>query len=577
VISSKKNRLVAVLLGAAFIAAGCGSSAKKATTPTTAAPKSGDTTTTAATKAPVTTAAPVVAKGGTLTIGAEQEPDCADSMNTCGGSSWGYWMMNVTTLPRLYITEKEGDNWVLKPTDLVDGEPKVESSPKQKVTIKLSKKGVWSTGDPITSADLKYTYEQIAGPDAKDVYDASGYDKIESVETPDAQTFVMTFKEPYADWKNLFGAGYGFVPSKILSGKDRNAEMKDGYAWSGGPWKIEKWEKGVGITLIPNDKYWGTKPALDKVVFKFVADTSAEFQAYKAGEVSVIYPQPQIAVVDAIKAGIEGNSSFTGDTGNVEALWINNSKAPFDVLEVRQALAYAIDRDAVVDRLFGPLGVKKAVQSFNPPIVSKYAGTDFAIYKKDLKKVDELMVKAGYAKGADGVYAKGGAKASFALRTTAGNKRRELTQEVLQAQLKEAGCEMTVDNAKAGDLFGKIAPGGDYQVALYAQVATSPTPGLSTIFLSTNIPSEANKNSGQNWQRVNVPAADPLLKQVDVETDDAKRVIASKAADKILADNAASIPLDPLPNIFLWSKKVNGPKDNPVMGPFWTMNTWTLS
>jgi peptide/nickel transport system substrate-binding protein len=571
----KKSRLTAVLLGAAFVAASCGSSSGPKAVESTTTAKPGEAVTTTAAK-PATTAAPAKT-GGTLTIGAEQEPDCADWSNTCGGSSWGYWMMNVTTLPRLYATAKEGETWVLKPTDLIDGEPKVETTPKQKVTIKLTTKGVWSTGDPITSADLKYTFDEIAGPNAKDVYDATGYDKIESVETPDPQTFVMTFKEPYADWKNLFGAGYGFYPSKILAGKDRNAEMKDGYKFSGGPWVIESWEKGVGITLVPNAKYWGAKPKLDKVVFKFVADTAAEFQAYKAGEVSVIAPQPQIAVVDAIKAGIDGNSAFTGDTGNVEALWINNAKAPFDVLEVRQALAYAIDRDAIVDRLFGPLGVKKAVQSFNPPIVSKYAGTDFSIYKKDLKKVDELMVKAGYAKGSDGVYAKGGAKASFAVRTTTGNARRELTQQVLQAQLKEAGFDMTVDNAKAGDLFGKIAPGGDYQVALYAQVATSPTPGLSTIFLSTNIPSEANKNSGQNWQRVNVPAVDPLLKQVDVETDDAKRVAASKAADKILADNAVSIPLDPLPNILLWAKNVNGPKDNPVMGPFWTLNEWTLS
>lgn len=574
-----RTRLSAVLLGTALIAAACGSDDAAEDTPTTTAAASTETTAAAATTtaAPATTDAPPVADGGTLTIGADQEPDCADSMNTCGGSSWGYWMMNVTTLPRLYTTEKEGDLWVLKPTDLVDGEPKVETSPKQKVTIKLTKKGVWSTGDPITSADLKYTYEQIAGPDAKDVYDATGYDKIESVETPDDQTFIMTFKEPYADWKNLFGAGYGFVPSKILAGKDRNTEMKDGYSWSAGPWKIEKWEKGVSITLVPNDKYWGDKPKLDKVVFKFIPDTTASFQAFKAGEVSVLSPQPQIAVIDAIKAGFDGNSAASAETGAVEALWMNNAKAPFDVLEVRQAIAYAIDRDVVVERLFGGLGVKKAVQSFNPPIVAKYAGTDFDIYKKDLKKVEELMTKAGYAKGSDGIWAKGGAKATFSLKTTAGNARRELTQEILQSLFKDAGFEMTIENAKAGDLFGKIVPSGDYQMALYAQVATSPTPGLSTIFHSRNIPGPANEDSGQNWQRVNIPALDPLVDQVDVETDDAKRIAASKAADKILAENVASLPLDPLPDILLWAKNVDGPSQNPVMGPFWGLHKWTLS
>jgi peptide/nickel transport system substrate-binding protein len=165
-------------------------------------------------------------------------------------------------------------------------------------------------------------------------------------------------------------------------------------------------------------------------------------------------------------------------------------------------------------------------------------------------------------------------KAAFALRTTAGNARRELSQEVLIAQLKDAGFLMTTDNAKAGDLFGKLLPAGDYQAALYAQVATFVDPSLSNLFLSANIPSAANNNSGQNWQRVNIPALDPLLTSTDTESDEAKRIAASKAADKILADNAVSFPLDPLPNILLWSKKVVGPvADNPVLGPWWNLGS----
>ena len=576
--TTRGARVAALLLGASLVAVACGSSSETTTTTigATATTAAGAATTagaTASTAAGTTAApAPSAPSGGTLAVGAEQEPDCMDWINTCGGSSWGYWMGNVNTLPRAFTTVKEGGVWTPKASEWLVGEPTVVTSPKLTITYKLNPKAVWSTGDPFTSSDFKYTFLQIAGPDAKDIYDATGYNKIESVDDSKPDTAVVTFKEPYAGWKGLFGAGFGILPSKILTGKDRNAEMKDGYAWSGGPFKIEKWEKGVGITLVPNDKWWGEKPKLAKVVFKFIPDTAAEFQAYKAAEVDLIYPQPQIAVVDAIKAGVEGSNAYSGETGNVEAIWLNNAKAPFDNKDVRTALAYAIDRDAVVNRLFGPLGVTKAVHSFNPPILAKFAGTDFNVYKKDLKKVEEFMTKAGYAKGGDGIWAKGGQKAAFAMRTTAGNKRRELTQEVLIAQLKEAGFEMTTDNAKAADLFGKLAPSGDYQAALYAQVATFVDPSLSNLFLSTNIPTEANGNSGQNWQRVNIPALDPLLIAMDVEVDEAKRIAASKAADKILAENVVSIPLDPLPNILLWSKKVVGPvSDNPVLGPWWNL------
>jgi peptide/nickel transport system substrate-binding protein len=567
--TSKRARAAALCLGVGLLAAACGSSAKKAETPVTTA---GAAATTAA-----ATTAPTVPSTDPLIIGVEQEPDCVDFVNSCGGSSWGFWMVAVPVLPRAFDVVNDKGVYSPVPSAILAGEPTLVTSPKQVVTYKLNPKAVWSTGDPITSSDFKYLFDQIIGPNVKDVYDSTGYDKIESVDDSKPDTVVVTFKEVYADWKQLFGGNYGLMPSKYLAGKDRNAEMKDGFKFSGGPWMIDKWEKGVSITLVPNDKYWGTKPTISKIVFKVIADTAAEFQAYKAGEVSMIHPQPQIAVVDAISAGVEGNSSYTANTGSVEAIWLNNAKAPFDTIEVRQALAYSIDRDAIVNKLFGGLGVKVAVQSFNPPIVSKYSGSDFSVYKKDLTKVSDLMTKAGWAKGADGIWAKGGAKASFALRTTTGNKRRELSQEVLIAQLKDAGFEMKADNAKSGDLFGKIMPALDFQAAIYAQSSTFPVPALTQLFLSKNIPSDANKQSGNNWTSTKIPGLDEKLTASDQELDEAKRIVISKDIDKMLAADATSIPLDPLPDITLWSKKLTGPTDNTVLGPFWNMNTWTLA
>jgi peptide/nickel transport system substrate-binding protein len=587
-------RAAVLLLGASLVAAACGSSKSETSTTTagggattaagaaTTAAGAATTAAGAATTAAGTTAAPTTvaaAKGGTVTIGAEQEPDCADWIGSCGGSSWGYWMMNITTMPRAFDVVKSGNDWVPKASAVLAEEPKLETvGGKPTVTYKISPKAVWSTGDPITSADFKYTWDQIKN--GKDIYDTTGYADVEAVDDSKPDTAVVTFSKSFAPWKQLFSAGYGILPSKVLTGKDRNAEMKDGYTWSAGPWKIEKWEKGVSITLIPNDKFFGTKPNLDKIVFKFVTDTAAEFQAFKAGEVDLIYPQPQIAVVDAIQAGLPADvkSAVNAQTGNAEALWINMAKAPFDVLEVRQAFAYSLDRDAIVNRLFGPLGVKTALQSLNPALVSKYAGTDFSVYKKDLKKVEELMTKAGYAKGSDGIWAKGGVKASFKVRTTAGNARRELTQQVMIQQMKEAGFEMTADNLKAGDLFGKAGPAGDFQVGLWAQVATFPDPSLCQIMCSKNIPDDAGKG-GSNWTRTKITALDPLLEQVDSELDDAKRVTAAKSADKIMSDNMVSLPLDPLPNILLWNtKKVSGNvSDNPVAGPFATSHEWAIA
>lgn len=552
-------KLLVLVLGLSLVAAACGSD------------KGGTAAKTSTTKAE---AVPV---GGDLVIGAEQEPDCTDWISSCGGSSWGFWMMGQSTMPRTFDAVKVGDTWEYKASSLLDGDPTLVTSPKQVVTYKINKAAVWSDGQPVTSADFKYTWDQIKN--GKDIYDSTGYADIASVDDSNPSVAVVTFDKPYAAWKGLFGAGYGIYPSHLLAGKDRNATMASGYDFSGGPWKIKEWKKGVDVVLVPNDKFWGDKPKLNSVTFRFVTDTASEFQAYKAGEFAAIYPQPQLDVINAIGAGITGRSVYTADTGNLEALWLNNSKFPFDSLKVRQAFAYSLDRDKVVEALFGGIGVKKASQSFNAPIFKPYADPKgFSVYKLDLNKVDELMKADGWAKNGAGFWAKGGKQADIVFNTTAGNARRELTQQVVQTQAKAAGFNVTIKNLAAGDFFGKVLPAGDYQMGLYAQVATSLDPSLCNLFCSKNIPSAANSNSGQNWQRVNIPALDPLLADVDSNLDQAAREASGKKADAIMAENVISLPLDPLPNILLWSDKVKGPvADNPIFGPFVDMNKWGLA
>lgn len=512
---------------------------------------------------------------GQLIIGAEQEPDCADWIGSCSGSSWGYWMMQVTTVPRTFDTVKTKVGWVWKRNSLLASEPKLETSPVEKITYTINPKAVWSDGQPITSTDFKYTWDQVAN--TKDVYDQTGYKDVASVDDSNPAVAVVTFKNTFAPWKQLFSGNYGIFPSHLLQGKDRDTETKDGYTWSGGPWKIQEWKKGDSITLVPNDAFWGPKPKIGKIIFKFVADSSAEFQAYKGGEVSMIYPQPQPDVVDAIAArGIPGNSLFTADTGSAEAFWINNSIAPFNNTSVRQALAYSIDRVALVKRLFGPLRVKQPLDSMNPNIVSKYANAKFSQYRLNLKKASALMTKAGYKK-VGGVWSKGGKAIEFPLKTTVGNARRKLTTEVVQSQLTKAGFKADLVYVKAGDLFGQQLPAGDFTVALYAQVNTVPEPGLCVILCSENIPGPANSNSGQNWTHSNVAGLDKLLKIVDGNLNDAARVKASKAGDALIASSATVLPMDPLPNILFWSKSISGPvADQPVLGPFWNSNLWSL-
>lgn len=518
-----------------------------------------------------------IPEGGDLVLGAEQEPDCVDWISSCAGASWGFWTMNVNTMPRTFDPVKTDDGYTYEPSILLDGEPEVETEPQLKITYQISPDAKWSDGTPITSTDFKYTWEQITT--GEDIYDTTGYVNIESVDDSDPAVAVVTFSEPFADWRGLFGGGFGIYPSHLLEGKDRNAEMANGYTWSGGPWMIEAWNKGSEVILVPNPEYWGDQPKLDSVTFRFVTDTAAEFQAYQAGEVAAIYPQPQLDVIDSINAGVEGNSSFSEDTGNMEALWMNNAEFPFDSVNVRKAFAFSLDRDAIVEALFGGIGLTEALNQLEAPILSDFTDPEaFAEYTLDLEQVDSLMTEDGWEKNADGIWEKDGQPAAIEFITTAGNARRERTQEIVIEQAAEAGFDITVANQEAGTFFGETLPNGDYQLGLYAQVATSLRAAGCTLFCSENIPSDANEFSGQNWQRVDIPEMDPLLATLDTSTDEDEIAEAGAEAAALQAENLISLPLDPLPNILLWSDDIVGPvEDNAILGPFSNMQNWGLA
>ncbi len=520
-----------------------------------------------------------VRDGGEIVIGAEQEPDCADWLGTCSGSIWGNYTMWTTTIPVAFDARQDGDDWVPQASDLLAEEPLSEEvDGAQTITYSINPDAVWSDGEPITSADFEYTALEVR--DGKDILDKSGYDKIESIETPDDQTVVLTLSQPYAAWRALFSNGYGVLPSHILEGQDRAALMKDGYDWSGGPWIIESWDRGTSVTLVPNENYWGEPPHLDKVTFQFLTDTAAAFQALKSGQVDALYPSPQLDALSQIEAGIPGTrSQVDAQTGNLEAIWLNNTAFPFDSQAVRQAATYAIDRDAIVTRLFGAIDIDEPAQSFFTPILGGFGEAAFDGYTLDLDQVETLMTGDGWTEDPDGFWEKGGQRAAFTVETLAGNKRRDLMLQILQTQFADAGFEMAIHTTTPAELFVKSLPNGDFQAALYTLIDTFPEPlNLSATLKSTNAPSEANGFSGINFGRVSIDGLDEVLDRIDSETDETARVEASREADQLIGEAVPAIPIVAVPNVLLWSEKLGGPISiNPSEGPFWNLDEWGLA
>jgi len=246
---------------------------------------------------------------------------------------------------------------------------------------------------------------------------------------------------------------------------------------------------------------------------------------------------------------------------------------------VRQAFAYSIDRKAIVKKLFGALGVDAPAQSLNPPILKDYSDQNaFAGYDLNLDKVNSLMTGDGWKKGSDGIWAKNGKKAAFRMVTTTGYQRRDLTEEVMQSQLKTAGFAMSIKNTTSDNLFGQLLPAGNYELTLYGSSVTGLIPGLCSILCTKSIPTAANGSTGNNTSFYSNPAADKLLLQVDNNLDDSVRREDARKADVLLAADMVALPLDPLPDILIWNKKVVGPiEDNPIEGMFWNIDQWGIT
>ncbi len=551
-------------------------------------------TTTAATTRPV----PTINQGGDIVVAAEGEPGCMDWISTCRGSAWGIWTVQSNTMPRAYDFTQDN---LYKPSILLAGEAQVQTSPAQVVTYQLNPRAVWSDGQPITSHDFKYTWDQIAH--GQSIYDQSGYKDVVSVDDADPRTAVVTFSQPYADWRKLFGGSFGLFPSHLLEGHDRDALTKGGYAWSGGPWELAPggWVPGQSIKVIPNPNYWGKKPDLASVTFRIFTDPAAELRAYAAGEVVAAYPSPEPA-----SAGYRsvGSTLFSAIGGlDFEALWFDVERPPLNSKALRQAVAYSLDRGAIATSRLGQLlPAPQPLEDLLTPAYGTSYTEPFAKYHPDIATATQLMSGDGWTKGRDGYWTKAALKASIDLKVPDDSPGRLAEATMLQAQLRSAGFVVTVTPVAPPQLFIHDLPAGAFSSALYPvdlswQVRGGPVPAGSGIldndpgqcrwFCSNSIPASASPaatgaaSAGSNYGRVRDVNLDRYLADLDANLNDNARAVDASQAAAILAELVPAIPLVALPDVVVVNTAKLGAEGgtfshNLAYGPYVYLNAWYL-
>ncbi len=165
----------------------------------------------------------------------------------------------------------------------------------QTVTFAYRDSAVWSDGKPVTCEDWKATWRVFVNPQFN-VVSRAGWQDIRSV-TCNGKAGTVVFARPYAAWETLVSGGV--YAAHVIRGKDMNQMFVNSIPVSSGPWKFQSWQRGVQLTLVKNPRFKaGPAMKLDRVVFRFILDTNARFQAMKAGEGQVMEPQPQLQIAD---------------------------------------------------------------------------------------------------------------------------------------------------------------------------------------------------------------------------------------------------------------------------------------
>ena len=517
-----------------------------------------------------TTAASTGATGGTVVFGAEQEPPCLNGVLAGCNNTWTSWTVGIA-FPGLYRIQPNGD---LVP-DLLEGEAKLTKKPFT-VTYKIKKNANWSDGKPVTAQDVIFTLQTILNP-KNDVAGRAGYEDVQRARAIDSKTLRLTFKKPYAAWKLLFYGQFGVLPKHALQGKDFNEvwntnvnSQTTGKPIGSGPFILESYTKGQSMTMVRNTRYHGTRPKLDKIVFRFITNTDSEIQAIKGGEVDAIYPQPQLQLGDLRRTS--GLKVLSSAGATYEHIDFNAGKKGFPLARApwfRQAFAYSIDRTALTKQLFGNLKPDlKPLDSLTYQNTQKQYQPHFAQYTYNPTKAGQIMTSKGCRKGGDGIFVCGGIRASVKYGTTAGNRLRELSQEIVQAQAKKSGIEVVIDNSPSRIFFPQVS-NEDYQLALFAWVGTGDPSGITDIY---------SCGGESNWMGYCSKKVTDLLKAADQELDPPTRVKLVNAAGKIMGLNVPSLPLYQKPTFLVYKSKLQGLADNPTTGgPLWNVQNWSIS
>jgi peptide/nickel transport system substrate-binding protein len=471
------------------------------------------------------------------------------------------------------------------------------------VTWKLKQNVKWSDGSDFTADDVVFTWQYVADPKtaAADNSTTAGVDKVEA---PDKYTVVVTYKDPNPNSYQMFVGGFGNILQKkqfqdFIGEKSKDAPGNLAPIGTG-PYKVTDFKPGDVVTYAINDNYRDPdKPFFKEVQIKGGGDaTSAARAVFQTGDVDYAWNlQVEARVLTQMQEAGRGDL-VTAVSPNVERLLINfadpnteeggaraqpDTKHPILAdLNVRKALAMAVDRNAIAQQLYGQAGSPTCNILTAPDAVVSKNTKDMDVCQLNLNKANQLLDQAGWARGSDGVRQKTGVRMHLVYQTTV-NPLRQKEQDIVKSGWEQLGVEVELKSVDAGVFFSSDAGNPDTAAHFYADIemfTNGSTGPDQTKYLAgwttSQIAQQSNQWHADNYHRYSNRQYDQLWQQYNAEVDPSKRDQMAIQMNDILISDVVLIPLvartQPTDGK---SKALQGIRPNPWDSVLWNLAEWT--
>ena len=435
------------------------------------------------------------------------------------------------------------------------------------VTYHLRPGVTWQDGPAFTAADVKFTWEAVRDP-AFLAESKEGSDDIESIDTPDPLTAIVNYRRTSAAFASTLFT-FGILPRHLLQGHDLNHDPYNDRPIGTGPFMVDAFRRGDYVVLDRNPHYWrhdatgAPLPYLDRIVFRIVPDSNTMGILIRAGEIDFA---PLISTMLAKEiSGTRGVRIVKGPSLGWEHLDFNLRGPPaLRDVAVRRAIAHAIDRTTLARAAgFYPVPIHSVVV----PVLSGLYDPTTPDYPYDPAEANRILDQAGYARGPDGVRAKGVARLEFTITAESGRIDDEIAEQVIIAQLGAVGIRLAADN-KSGVSFREARYRGRYDL-LYGRWVTAADPVYS-VFYGTH-----GANNGQGYSD---PACDDAMRRMETAMQPEARRQAASEMQHILARDLPTIPLLSVVSLAAMTDRLHDVLLNPTnMTDFVGASNWYMT